>query len=181
MTAEEFRRHGYRAIDWIADYLEHSDRYPVLPPMNPGDLIDALPACGPEQGEPMDAILADFEKLIVPATTQWNHPGFMAYFGISGSPPGHAGRGASAALNGNGMMWKSCPRWSNWKQVTLRWLLAMERLARKIGSADFRYGIDEQHARHRGRARRADPESRDASGCDRRAHGLYVGAGALVD
>ena len=91
MTSEEFRRYGYQAIDWIADYLDHAGRYPVLPPMKPGELVDALPGCGPELGEPMDAILADFEKKIVPAMTHWNHPGFMAYFGTSGSAPGILG------------------------------------------------------------------------------------------
>jgi aromatic-L-amino-acid decarboxylase len=122
MTSEEFRRHGHRTIDWIADYLDHSDRYPVLPRMKPGDLVDALPACGPEQGEPMEAILADFEKLIVPATTHWNHPGFMAYFATSGSHPGVLAELLTAALNMNGMLWKSGPAVAELEEVTLRWL-----------------------------------------------------------
>jgi len=122
MTSEEFRRHGHRVVDWIADYLDHSDRYPVLPRMKPGDLVDALPACGPEQGEPMEAILADFEKLIVPAATHWNHPGFMAYFAISGSEPGILGEMLAAALNMNGMLWKSGPAVAELEEVTLRWL-----------------------------------------------------------
>ena len=122
MTAEEFRRHGHHVVDWIADYLDHTDRYPVLPRIKPGELADALPACGPEQGEPMEAILADFEKRIVPATTHWNHPGFMAYFAISGSAPGILGEFLTAALNGNGMLWKSGPAITELEEVTLRWL-----------------------------------------------------------
>ena len=70
MTPEEFRLFGHQAIDWIAEYLAHPERYPVLPPVKPGQLTDALPARGPERGEPMSAILADFERLIVPATTR---------------------------------------------------------------------------------------------------------------
>ncbi|SPE42687.1 conserved hypothetical protein [Candidatus Sulfopaludibacter sp. SbA3] len=123
MTPEQFRLYGHRAIDWIADYLEHPERYPVLPRVQPGDLTDALPAAGPEQGESMDAILADFEKLIVPATTHWNHPGFMAYFGISASPPGILGELLAAALNLNGMLWKSSPSVVELEQVVLHWLL----------------------------------------------------------
>src|ERR1035441_10235281 len=61
LTPEEFRRHGHRAIDWIAEFLEHVERYPVLPPVKPGELTDALPRYGPERGEPMEAIVADFE------------------------------------------------------------------------------------------------------------------------
>ena len=83
MTPEEFRRYGHQAIDWVAEYLEGAARYPVFPSVKPGELTDALPACGPERGEGMDGILSDFERLIVPAMTHWNHPGFMAYFAIS--------------------------------------------------------------------------------------------------
>ncbi|HWD00331.1 MAG TPA: pyridoxal-dependent decarboxylase [Candidatus Sulfopaludibacter sp.] len=122
MTPEEFRSYGHRAIDWVADYLENPERYPVLPKVEPGQLTDSLPAAGPEHGESMDAILADFEKLIVPATTQWNHPGFMAYFGISASPPGILAELLTAALNVNGMLWKSSPSVVELEQVTLRWL-----------------------------------------------------------
>jgi len=122
MTPEEFRRYGHQAIDWVADYLGRPERYPVLPRVKPGELTDALPARGPERGEPMDAILADFERLIVPATTHWNHPGFMAYFGISASPEGVLGELLTAALNGNGMLWKSSPAITELEQVTLRWL-----------------------------------------------------------
>jgi aromatic-L-amino-acid decarboxylase len=122
MTPEEFRRYGYQTIDWVADYLEHADRYPVLPRVKPGELTDALPGCGPEQGEPMEAILADFERLIVPATTHWNHPGFMAYFANSSTPAGILGELLTAALNGNGMLWKTSPAVTELEQVTLRWL-----------------------------------------------------------
>src|SRR5438128_30168 len=100
MTPDEFRRYGHQAIDWAADFLEHSDRYPVLPPVKPGELTDSLPASGPEKGEPMEAILADFEKLIVPAMTQWNHPGFMAYFANSSPGAGILGELLAATVNG---------------------------------------------------------------------------------
>jgi len=122
MTSEEFRLHGHHAIDWIADYLDHADRYPVLSTFPPGHLTDALPASGPERGEPMEAIVADFERLIVPAVTHWNHPGFLAYFAISASPAGVLGELLSAALNVNGMLWKTGPAVTELEQVVLRWL-----------------------------------------------------------
>src|SRR5262245_11454805 len=123
MTPDEFRHYGRQAIDWIADFLEHSERYPVLPQVKPGELIDALPPAGPECGESMDAILVDFERLIVPAMTHWNHPGFMAYFANSAPPEGILGELFAAALNSNGMLWKSGPAMTELEQVTLRWLL----------------------------------------------------------
>jgi aromatic-L-amino-acid decarboxylase len=122
MTSEEFRRYGYQAIDWIADYLDHPERYPVLAQVKPGQLTDALPSSGPERGESMETILADFDRLVAPAVTHWNHPGFMAYFANTGSEAGIIGEMLSAALNVNGMVWQSAPAVVELEQVTLRWL-----------------------------------------------------------
>ncbi|MGD0297187.1 MAG: pyridoxal-dependent decarboxylase [Bryobacteraceae bacterium] len=122
MTNDEFRRYGHQVVDWMADYLENIREYPVLSSIQPGDLVDRLPAAAPERGEPMDAILEDFEQSIVPALTHWNHPRFLAYFAVSGSPPGILGEMLMAALNVNGMLWKSCPAATELEQVTLSWL-----------------------------------------------------------
>src|SRR5216684_7049948 len=83
MTPEELGLHGHEVADWIAGYLADIRGYPVLPSMRPGDLVDRLPASGPNHGEPMDAILADFRQHIVPALTHWSHPRFFAYFSVS--------------------------------------------------------------------------------------------------
>jgi aromatic-L-amino-acid/L-tryptophan decarboxylase len=122
MSPDDFRRHGHDAIEWIAQYLEDRGRYPVLSRVKPGELTDALPSSGPETGEPMDRIVADFERLIVPAMTHWNHPGFLAYFANSGTPEGILGEMFTAALNPNGMLWKSSPAVTELEQVALRWL-----------------------------------------------------------
>jgi len=122
MNNEEFRRYGHQVVDWMADYLENIRDYPVLPAMQPGDLVDRLPVAAPEGGESMDAILEDFEQSIVPALTHWNHPRFLAYFAVSGSPPGILAEMLIATLNVNGMLWKSCPAVTELEQVTLSWL-----------------------------------------------------------
>ena len=130
MTPDEFKRHGYEVIDWISDYLAHPECYPVLPKVDPGEFTDALPASAPESGEPMEAILEDFRKLIVPAMTLWNHPGFMAYFPNTGSGPGILAEMLAAALNANGMLWKTCARASTeLEQVVLGWLRRVARAA----------------------------------------------------
>ena len=87
MNAEDFRRYGHQVVDWIADYLSHPERYPVLSQNQPGDVKAALPTAAPERGETMEAILADLDRVIVPGVTHWNHPGFFAYFATSGSAP----------------------------------------------------------------------------------------------
>jgi aromatic-L-amino-acid decarboxylase len=122
MSPEEFRLHGYRVVDWIADFLGSPEKYPVLPAVEPGQLLDSLPSEAPEKGEPMETILADYEKLIIPATTHWNHPDFFAYFAISSSGPGILGEALAAALNVNGMLWRSSPAATELEQRTLDWL-----------------------------------------------------------
>src|SRR2546421_12065422 len=76
MDAAAFRRHGHELVDWIAEYLEHSDRYPVLSRVQPGEIAAALPPCAPEDPESFDTIMSDFERILVPGLTHWNHPGF---------------------------------------------------------------------------------------------------------
>jgi len=122
MSPEDFRRAAHQAVDWMADYLATSRERPVLPAVQPGELTDALPRHAPERGEPISDILADFERLIPPATTHWNHPRFFAYFAVSASGPGIIGEMLTAALNVNGMLWKSGPAVTELEQVTLGWL-----------------------------------------------------------
>src|SRR3954469_13334809 len=122
MTPDDFRLQGHRAIEWIAEFLENPGRYPVLPHVHPGELTAALPEAGPERGEPMEQILADFERVVVPAMTQWNHPGFLAYFANSATGEGILGELFTAALTPNGLLWKPPPAVTELEQVALRWL-----------------------------------------------------------
>jgi len=122
MDSEEFRRHGHRLVEWIADYLEHSERYPVLSRAKPGDILAALPAHAPSRGEPFDAIIEDFERILVPGLTHWNHPGFFAYFAITASAPGVLAEFLSAALNQQAMLWRTSPAATELEQVSLAWL-----------------------------------------------------------
>lgn len=122
MDPAEFRRVGHQLVDWIGGYLEDAERYPVLSRARPGDLCDALPSAAPERGESMDAILADVERHIVPGLTHWNHPGFFAYFAISGSGPGVLAEFLSAAFNAQGMLWRTSPAVTELEEVALAWL-----------------------------------------------------------
>ena len=109
MDSAQFKRDGHALVEWIADYLAGSERYPVLSRVSPGDVSRALPSSAPEQGESFDAIMLDFERVIVPALTHWNHPGFFAYFASTGSAPGVLAEFLSAALNQQAMLWRTSP------------------------------------------------------------------------
>ncbi len=122
MDPEAFRREAHRLADWIADYLANSSRYPVLAQVSPGDLTRQLPGDAPVEGESFDAIFRDFENIILPGVTHWNHPGFFAYFAITASGPGILGEFLSAALNQQAMLWRTSPAATELEEVTLRWL-----------------------------------------------------------
>jgi len=135
MEPTEFRRHGHAVVDWIADYLEAPEKWPVLPDVRPGDLRNALPASPPLSGESMDVVLADFRKLIVPATTHWNHPAFMAYFANSSTGEGVLGEALTAALNVNAMLWRTGPAATELELLTLDWFRQM------LGLPDSFFGV----------------------------------------
>lgn len=122
MTPEEFRQALQKHSDWVAAYFETIRERPVLPAVKPGVLIAALPKSGPETGEPLDAIFADFQTQIVPALTLWNHPRFFAWFSVSSTPPSILAEMLAATLNNNAMLWKSSPGATELEQVTLGWL-----------------------------------------------------------
>src|SRR3982751_5130481 len=135
MSTSEFRRHGQAVVDWIAEYLHAPEQWSVLPAVRPGEMRDVLPPAPPELGEPMDRILDDFRNLVVPATTHWNHPAFMAYFANSATSAGVLGEALTAALNVNAMLWRTSPAATELEQLTLDWLRQM------LGLPDKFFGV----------------------------------------
>jgi len=118
----DFRKEAHRVADWIADYFEQVERFSVLARVAPGDIRRALPESAPENGESFDAIFRDFEHLILPGITHWNHPGFFAYFAITASAPGVLAEFLSAALNQQAMLWRTSPAATELEEVALAWL-----------------------------------------------------------
>ena len=124
MSGAEFRAALAQVGEWVAAYRDSVGGLPVLPAVRPGQTAAALPVAPPERGDATERWLEDLDRIVVPAVTHWNHPGFMAYFGITGSAPGILGELVSAALNSNGMLWKTCPALTELEEVVLRWLAA---------------------------------------------------------
>ena len=137
MSSEEFRRYGHELIDWIAEYFEHIEELPVLSQIEPGDLKAKLPTAPPALGEPMKDILADIDRLVVPALTHWSHPSFFAYFATSTSAPGIFGELLSAAFDAKSMLWRTSPASTELEEVTLDWLRQM--LGLDAGMSGFIY------------------------------------------
>src|SRR5215210_2958842 len=122
MSAADFRRFGHEVIDRVADYLERVQDLPVLAQVEPNELVSQLPQAPPAAGEAMENILADVDRLIVPALTHWNHPSFFAYFATSASAPGIFGEMFSAAFDVKAMLWRTSPAAIELEEVALSWL-----------------------------------------------------------
>jgi aromatic-L-amino-acid/L-tryptophan decarboxylase len=121
-TADDFRRHGHEVVEWIAAYLEGLESYPVLSTVRPGDVRSALPPSAPDTPESFDAIMRDFDRIVMPGITHWNHPSFFAYFAITGSAPGVLAEFLAAMLNVNAMLWRTSPSATELEITTLDWL-----------------------------------------------------------
>jgi len=119
---EQFRAQLHQLADWIADYREMIDRYPVAPTAKPGTVTEQLPKQGPEHGEPFEQIFADFKNIIVPGVLHWGHPQFAAYFGSTTTAPGLEGEILASAFNINAMTWRTCPAATELETVVVDWL-----------------------------------------------------------
>jgi aromatic-L-amino-acid decarboxylase len=125
MKNDEFRRAGHQFVDWIADYFENIEKFPVLSRLEPGDVKKLVPAVPPARGEDMEAIFRDFERVVMPGITHWQHPGWFAYFPANNSPASVLGEMLTAGLGVQGMVWQTSPAAAELEEVVLDWLRQM--------------------------------------------------------
>ena len=125
MTPEEFRAAAHDMVDWMADYMAGVEAQVVCPRLVPGDILARLPAAPPEQGEPITSIFADFQTLIVPGMTHWQHPSFFAYFPANSSPPSVLAEMLTATLGAQCMSWQTSPAATELEQRVMEWIREM--------------------------------------------------------
>ncbi len=125
MEISEFRRHAHTLVDWMADYLEAVETYPVRAQVSPGDIAARLPEAPPEQGEPMPAIFGDFERDVMPGITHWQHPRWFAYFPANSSPPSVLAEMLTATLGAQCMLWQTSPAATEMETRVVDWLRRM--------------------------------------------------------
>ncbi|MGE5731148.1 MAG: pyridoxal phosphate-dependent decarboxylase family protein [Gemmatimonas sp.] len=135
LSRDELVEQGRAVLDWIAEYLEHPEQYPVLAQVRPGEIRASLAASPPREAESLERILADFEAKIIPGITHWNHPGFFGYFATSSSVPGILAEMLVATLDVKAMLWKTSPAATELEQVATDWLRQM------LGLGDGWFGI----------------------------------------
>jgi aromatic-L-amino-acid decarboxylase len=122
ISADEFRRHAHAFVDWMADYYAKVEDYPVRAQVEPGEIAGRLPAAAPEASEPIEAIFEDFEEIILPGMTHWQHPSFFAYFPANGSPPSLLAEMLTASLGAQCMSWLTSPAATELEDRMMEWL-----------------------------------------------------------
>ncbi|MAJ50997.1 MAG: aspartate aminotransferase family protein [Flammeovirgaceae bacterium] len=125
MNSEEFRKYGHQVIDWVADYLENIEQYPVKSQVNPGDIAATLPMLAPEKGESFEQLLSDVEEKIFPGITHWQHPNFHAYFNANASYASILAELITAALGTQCMIWETSPAAAELEERVMKWLINM--------------------------------------------------------
>ena len=141
MSAEEFRKHGHAVVDWIADYYCRIESFPVLSQVAPGEVRACLPNQAPQQGEGVEAILRDVEKLILPGITHWQSPNFYAFFPGNASPPAILGDLLASGLGVQGMLWATSPACTELETLVLDWLVPALGLPGKFLSTSTGGGV----------------------------------------
>lgn len=125
MDRQDYRREAHRAADSSADYLDRVESLPVRPSLAPGAVGARLPDAPPEEAEPMDAIFADLDAVIVPGMTHWQHPRFFAYFPANSSPPSVIAETITATIAAQCMLWQTSPAATELETRVLDWLRGM--------------------------------------------------------
>ncbi|MBM3855644.1 MAG: aminotransferase class V-fold PLP-dependent enzyme [Verrucomicrobia bacterium] len=125
MSPEEFRRHGYRVIDMIADYRAHLGERPVRPPVQPGDVRARLPATPPATAESFESVDRDLAEIIIPGLTHWQHPAFFGYFPANSELSSVLGDTLSSGLGVIGLAWQSSPALTELEEVVTDWVRQM--------------------------------------------------------
>ncbi|HEX5182119.1 MAG TPA: pyridoxal-dependent decarboxylase [Allosphingosinicella sp.] len=129
MTPEEFRRHGHRLIDWLADWQRDLPSRPVQPATKPGEVRAQLPASPPLDPEPFDAAIADLDAIVAPNLTLWQHPRFFGYFPANGLAAGVLGDLVSTGLGALGLSWQASPALTEVEEVVTDWFRQMAGLS----------------------------------------------------
>ncbi len=125
MTPEEFRANGYAMIDWVADYLEGVERYPVRSTVEPGDVRAQLPEQPPTEPDGFEAVMRDLDRVVVPGLTHWQHPNFHAWYPANVTYPSILAELLIAGLGVQGMSWATSPACTEVETLMLDWMATL--------------------------------------------------------
>jgi aromatic-L-amino-acid decarboxylase len=122
MDVSDFRTNAHKLVDWMADYLQTVETFPVKPQGEPGEILNQLPEKPPKNGEEFQEIFDDFQRIVLPGMTHWQHPSFFAYFNANSSPPSVLAEMLTATLGAQCMSWATSPAATELEERMMEWL-----------------------------------------------------------
>jgi len=125
MNSDDFRKYGHDFVDWLANYFENIEEYHVLSDSRPGEIFSKLPNLPPEESESMNKIMDDFNKIIMPGITHWQHPSFHGYFPANNSYPSILAEILTSGIGAQCMMWQTSPAAAELEEKVMIWLREM--------------------------------------------------------
>lgn len=128
MNNEEFRKYGHQMVDWIADYYENIESLPVKSRVSPGEIFKRIPSEAPFKGESFENIFEDFQKIIMPGITHWQHPNFHAYFPANSSFPSLLAEMLMSAMGTQCMIWETSPAAAELEEQVMNWIKKLSKL-----------------------------------------------------
>jgi aromatic-L-amino-acid decarboxylase len=123
MSPEEFRAVGHELVDAIAAFLESIPSGPVIPPVTPQALRQALGAGSlPERGVPAAELLEEASRLLFENSLLSSHPRFWGYINSSPAPIGALADFLASAVSPNTGAWILAPIATEIERQTVRWI-----------------------------------------------------------
>ncbi|WP_370228639.1 aspartate aminotransferase family protein [Cognatishimia sp.] len=122
MDWDTFSEWGEKISQWAGDYHKTIRERPVRAQTAPGEIAAQLAAQPPEQGEDMDTIIGDFERIVMPGITHWQHPRFFAYFSSNAAPPSMLAEMLVTTIAAQCMLWQTSPAATEMEGVMVDWL-----------------------------------------------------------
>ena len=125
ISNSDFRKYAHEFVDWMADYFEGIEKYPVKSQVKPGEIYQQIPDSPPESGESMTQIFDDFQQIIIPGMTHWQSPNYFAYFTANSSYPSVLAEMLTATMAAQCMVWETSPAAAELEEKVMDWLKEM--------------------------------------------------------
>jgi aromatic-L-amino-acid decarboxylase len=132
MNSDEFRKHAHELVEWMANYLENVESYPVKSQVSPGEIFSKIPNKPPLKAEPFDSFMSDLDSIIMPGISHWQSPNFFAYFPANVSPPSILAEMLISSLGAQCMIWETSPAAAELEEKMIVWLRDMIELPREF-------------------------------------------------
>ena len=122
MKKKEFKINSKNTLDWMVDYFNELNKYPVKSKVKPRDIFNKIPKIPPKKGQNFSVILDDFKNIILPGMTHWQHPNFHAFFPANNSYPSILAEMIISTIGAQCMIWETSPAAAELEEKVIDWL-----------------------------------------------------------